>query len=384
MKRPIPLAWLQLSRERNRLLVAMAGIAFADMLMFMQLGFREALYDSNTRLQRTLNADLVMVGPLARMSVSMSSFPRRRLYQAMSFEQVQSADALYLQARPWKNPQTRREDGILFVAFNPAVPLINLPEVEQNRDRLKQPDTVLFDQGSRGQYSQAIAALQQGEAVTTEYGTRRIQIVGLFKVGASFAADGNVITSDQTFFRLFPERRQSEVSAGLITLKPGVDAKQMAQAIQTSLPDDVRVLTLAEFVQLEKDYWANNTSIGFIFSLGTAIGFVVGAVIVYQILASDVADHLPEYATLKAIGFGDGYLLGLVFQEALILAILGFIPGCGIAYGLYGMTRGATNLPLFMTLGRVTTVFLMTLGMCLLSGAIATRRLRTADPADVF
>ncbi len=193
-----------MSRERSRLLVAMAGIAFADMLMFMQLGFQTALYDSNTRMHRSMRADLVMVSPLARNIVSMSSFPRRRLYQAMSFKGVMSADALYAESRPWKNPQTRHEDGILFLAFNPEKSVFNLPGVDRAVDKLKQPDTVLFDRGSRGKYDQTIAQLDQGDPVRTEYKTRRLMISGLFQVGASFAADGNVITSDQTFLRIFP------------------------------------------------------------------------------------------------------------------------------------------------------------------------------------
>ncbi|PSB34345.1 ABC transporter permease DevC [Stenomitos frigidus] len=382
--RKIPLAWLQVSRDRNRLIVAMAGIAFADILMFMQLGFRTALYDSNTQVHRSLRADLVLVSPLARNIVSMTDFPRRRLYQAKSFGGVQSADALYADSREWKNPDTRHNEGILFLGFNPEKSAFNLPGVDRNLDKLKMPDTVLFDEGSRGKYEATIAALQAGQVVPTEMRSRKIKLAGLFMVGASFAADGNVITSDQNFLRLFPERQQSEVSAGLITLEPGVDPVQMQQVLQANLPNDVKVMTLAEFAELEKTYWQNNTPIGFIFSLGTVIGFIVGAVIVYQILSSDVAEHLPEYATLKAMGYGDRYLLSVVFQEALILAILGFIPGLGISTGLYALTRGATNLPLFMTLTRVATVFMLTIGMCLLSGAIATRKLRSADPADIF
>jgi putative ABC transport system permease protein len=184
--------------------------------------------------------------------------------------------------------------------------------------------------------------------------------------------------------RVFDNRNSSQVSAGLLKLEPGVDPKQMAATLQANLPKDVRVLTLAEFAKVEEDYWANNTPIGFIFTLGAAIGFIVGIVIVYQILSSDVADHLAEYATLKAMGYRNIYLLGVVFQEALILAILGYFPGFGISFGLYALTRGATNLPLYMTLERVTTVLILTIIMCLASGAIATRKLRSADPADIF
>jgi len=186
------------------------------------------------------------------------------------------------------------------------------------------------------------------------------------------------------FHRILPRRHPSQVSAGLIKLKPGVDPQQMAEALKLSLPNDVRVLTKAEFIQFETKYWSENTSIGFIFTLGTAIGFVVGVVIVYQILSSDVADHLAEYATLKAMGYRNSYLLIVVFQEALILALLGFLPGSAIAFGLYGLTRNATNLPLFMTVSRAVTVLILTMIMCTISGAIATKKLRSADPADIF
>lgn len=384
MKRKIPLAWLQVSRERSRLLVAMAGIAFADMLMFIQLGFRTALYDSNTQLHRSIRADLVLVSPQARNIVNLTSIPRRRLYQTKSLQGVQSVQALYADFVDWKNPQTKKKTSILLLGFDPARSPFKIAGVDRNLERLKYPDTVLFDTGSRGDYTTTIQTVQQGQSVSTEIQERKVAVTGLFLSGASFAADGNVITSDVNFLRVMANRKASEVSAGLITLEPGTDPNQMAEALRSLLPNDVRVLTLKEFAQFEEDYWAENTPIGFIFNLGTAIGFIVGTVIVYQILSSDVADHMAEYATLKAMGFRDWYLLSVVFQEALILAILGFIPGYAISYGLYGLTRSATNLPLFMTLSRATTVFVLTVLMCLISGAIATRKLRSADPADVF
>jgi putative ABC transport system permease protein len=384
LQRKTPLAWLQVSRERSRLIVAMAGIAFADMLMFMQLGFRTALFDSNTTLHRSLDADLVLMNPQGRNITNLTHFPRRRLYQALSYPGVISARPLYADFVDWKNPQTQKKTSILVLGFNPEQSAFKLPEVEQSLDKLKFPDTMLFDSGSRGDYTTTLAALEKGQSVMTEMRDRKITINGLFLSGASFAADGNVITSDLNFLRVFDNRNSSQVSAGLLKLEPGVDPKQMAATLQANLPKDVQVLTLAEFAKVEEDYWANNTPIGFIFTLGAAIGFIVGIVIVYQILSSDVADHLAEYATLKAMGYRNIYLLSVVFQEALILAILGYFPGFGISFGLYALTRGATSLPLYMTLERVTTVLVLTIVMCLASGAIATRKLRSADPADIF
>jgi putative ABC transport system permease protein len=384
MYRKIPLSWLQLVREKPRLLVALAGIAFADILMFMQLGFQAALYNSTTRMHKNFRADLVLISPQARNLMNMQTFPRRRLYQAMSLDGVKSAEALYINFADWKNPQTRRKNATLVLGFDPEKPVFTLPEVNQNLEAIKLPDTLLFDRSSRGEYREAIAQINQGKTVTTELGDRRINLVGLFSVGASFGADGSLITSDLNFLRLFPRRNAEGVSVGLITLQPGTDPRLIQTTLQANLPDDVRVLTKQELIDFEKDYWQKNTAIGFIFSLGTMMGFIVGVIIVYQILYTDVSDHMAEYATLKAMGYKDFYLLGVVFQEALILAVLGYIPGISLSFGLYALTRNATNLPLFMASARALVVLVLTIVMCAISGAIAMRKLQAADPADIF
>ncbi|CAD0226687.1 ABC transporter permease DevC [Planktothrix agardhii] len=379
-----PLGWLQLSHDKARMLVALSGIAFADVLIFMQLGFQTALYDSNTRLHNHLDADIFIISPQARNLVNLSTLPRRRLYQAMDVPGVKSAESLYVNFSDWKNPKTGKKTAILVIGFDPRQSAFNLPEVQQNLEVIKLPDQVLFDRSSRGDYQEVIDKVDQGEIVSTELEKRTLKIAGLFKVGASFAADGTLITSDRNFLRLFPRRKPGGISAGIIKIEPGYDVQKVATDLQNYLPKDVKVLTNEQFLAFEKDYWSKNTAIGFVFSLGTAMGFVVGVIIVYQVLATDVSDHTPEYATFKAMGFRNAYLLGIVFEEAIILAIMGFIPGATISLGLYRLTRQATNLPLYMTLFRAVQVLILTIIMCMLSGAIATRKLQAADPADIF
>ncbi|MBD2312329.1 FtsX-like permease family protein [Desertifilum sp. FACHB-1129] len=384
LKRRTPLGWLQLSHDKSRMLVAIAGIAFADILIFMQLGFQNALYSSNTRLHQAVDAELVLISPQARNLINPSSFSRRRLYQAMNLPEVESADPLYLRIATWKNPQTRKDTSILVVGFNPQKPAFTLPEVNQYLDEIKLPDTLIFDRAARGEYKEAIAQIEQGQAVTTELERRNVKIDGLFTIGASFAADGTLMTSDQNFLRLFPRQQAGSVNLGLIQLKPDADPLQVQQSLQAYLPNDVKVLTHQEFIDFEKDYWAKNTAIGFVFNLGVAMGFIVGVIIVYQVLSTDVSDHMAEYATFKAMGYRSSYLLSIVIEEALILSLLGFIPGVGISFGLYALTRNATNLPLYMTLLRAGVVLMLTIMMCILSGGIATRKLQAADPADIF
>jgi putative ABC transport system permease protein len=170
----------------------------------------------------------------------------------------------------------------------------------------------------------------------------------------------------------------------LIQLKPGADVQRVKAELDRVLPDDVKVLTTEEWALIEQTYWANGTGIGFIFTLGVLMGFIVGIIIVYQILYSDVTDHLAEYATLKAMGYTDNYLLMMLGQEALILACFGFLPSLILATGLYQLTYAATLLPIAMKVERAVTVFVLTIIMCGVSGTVAMRKLRSADPADIF
>ncbi|WP_445634413.1 ABC transporter permease DevC [Nostoc sp. DSM 114161] len=384
VQRRTPLGWLQLSKEKGRLLVALSGIAFADVLMFMQLGFQSALYDSNTKLSRTLNADIVLVSPQARNTQNLGTFSRRRLYQAKDIPGVKSAQAFYSNTITWKHPETRKDTSMQVIGFEPEQPALNLPEVNQQLSKIKLPDRVLFDRNSRGSYKDAIAQVEEGKIVSTEIERHTVTITGLFTLGASFGADGILIGSDQTFLHFFPRREAASINLGLVTLQPGYDAKQVATALDSHLPNDVRVLTKQEYIEFEQSYWQKESPIGFIFGLGTAMAFVVGVVIVYQVLSTDVNTHLKEYATFKAMGYRNQYLLAVVFEEAIILAFFGFIPGFILPIGLYNLAAKATALPILMTLSRAILVLILTVIMCGISGAIATRKLQSADPADMF
>ena len=381
----IPVAWLQLSHEKVRLLVAIAGISFADILMFMQLGFRDALFDSAVKFHTNVNGDVFLVSPQSTALIAMKSFPRRRLYQTLAFKDVESTTPIYLGFGIWKNPEQKNTRQIMVIGFNPAdKELFKLPGVSENLKKMQLPDTYLFDEKSRAQFGDIPKMFNTGQRVETEVDGRRINIGGLFTLGASFGADGNLMTSDTNFTRMFKQRDAGLIDVGVVKLKPGADVPATIAAMEAYFPKDVRVFSKEQFVEFEKSYWQSGTSIGFIFTLGTVMGFIVGIVIVYQILYTDVADHLSEYATLKAMGYTDFYLLTVVFQEAVILSIVGFFPGMLAAMGLYTITRNATSLPLLMTVARATTVMILTMIMCIISGAIAVRKLRAADPADMF
>lgn len=379
-----PLSWLQLSHEKSRLLIALAGIGFADMLMFIQLGFQAALFDSSVTFHKSLAGDIFLMSPQSDALGFTKTFSDRRLYESAAIADVESVVPIYLNYGSWKNPIKRNTRTILTIAFNPVQNPTNFPGVKENIDQIQLPDVVLFDDKSRVEFGTIPDLLKQNKPVKAEVSGRKVRVGGLFSMGASFAADGNILTSDTNFLRLFTDRQRGLIDVGVINLKPGADLAAVKATLKSKLPEDVDVFDQEEFIQKEITYWKNATAIGFIFTLGTAIGFLVGIVIVYQILYTDVANHLPEYATLKAMGYKDSYFVILVFQEAIILAVLGFLPGYFIAIGLYSMAAGATALPLAMTTSRATTVLILTIIMCTASGAVAVKKLSAADPADIF
>jgi putative ABC transport system permease protein len=379
-----PLGWLQLKKSKSRLMVAIAGIAFADLLMFAQLGIQAALFDSNTALNRGMDADIIIGSTQYRDLSLANTLPRRRLYQIKDIPGVQSAEPLYISAVVWKNPQTRRKTQLMLVGQGLDRPALTFDEVNQNLDKLKQPDTFLFDRSSRGTYADVVAKVAAGQSVKTEVQRRTIEVTGLFSLGASFATDGTLITSPETFLRFFPERSSGQITLGLIKVKPGVDPDLVLAQIKAILPPDTMASTKQQYVDDEQAYWQQSTPIGLIFTFGTVMSFVVGMVIVFQILSTDVNEHMSEYATFKAMGYRDRYLLAIVLEQSLILATLGFIPGLALALGQYTLIRNLGALPIAMTVERLVLVFLLTVAMCVVSGAITTRRLQSADPADNF
>ncbi|NER82252.1 MAG: FtsX-like permease family protein [Leptolyngbya sp. SIO1D8] len=379
MKRT-PLALLNLLHERTRLIVAIAGVAFAVLLIFMNLGFQGALLQSTITFYDQINADIFLSSPQSLEISSTKAFPRERLYQVAGVEGVDHVMPLYLEYLLWRNPETRISRAMFVFAINPQDPVFLMPEL-QNLEAiaaLERPNTVFIDRLSRAEFG------PQTTGIETEADRRQAKIGGQYTLGGGFAADGTLIMSDQNFVRYFDPRPFNLINLGLIKLAPGANAERVATTMRQLLPADVRVLTKAEIMQNDLRFWLENTAIGFIFTLGVVVSFVVGTVIVYQILYTDIRDHLKEYATLKAMGYNSFYLFTVVLQEAVILAVMGYFPGFVVALGLYRLTFQATQLPMFMNPARMVGVFILTVIMCGLSGLISVRRAATADPAEVF
>ena len=379
-----PLGWMQLRHRPLRLMVALLGIGFAVLLIMMQLGFRSALFESAVRYHERLKYDIALFSPDSVFIVRPEQFSIRRLYQAQGDPAVESVAPVYIFPAVWKNPWTHQRRTINLVGFNPADDLLDSKGFEEARPLLKNENVLIFDARSRPEFGPVAQTLRDKGRVVTEVNNREIQVIGLFEMGTSFGIDGSLMTSDDNWLRLFPDRSRNDIQLGLIKLKPGSDADQVRDRLKVALPKDVLVLTKADFVAREKAYWNRATPIGYVFAFGAIMGFVVGAIIVYQILFADVSEHLHEYATLRAMGYPNRFVAGIVLQQAAILGVLGYLPGLALSHFLYQRAAAATFLPLHVTFERAATVFVLTLGMCAISGLLAVRKVRKLDPAEVF
>lgn len=400
---PVPLAWRNLAHDKVRFALFASGIGFAVVLMGVQYGIMNAMLDSNTALIRRLKCELVLVNPNKAALVFRGGISRRRVEQAEGVAGVRSVSPLYLEyataqlrhtaSDPKGRTNTRQ---IRVIGVDPAADVLDLSGVTADEWRaLNTPGTALYDRKSRPHPDQTS---HPGESVfgklepgaRTELAGRDITLVGGFEIGFDFSTDGSLVVSDRTFSGwvrepLYPLNPLAEADLGCVKLKPGADPDAVKAALQAKFPEgDVLVLTRDELEAREKRFWWTNTPIGFAFGAGVVLGFVVGMVICYQILASDVADHLPEYATLKAIGYTNRYLSWIVLQESLILAAAGFVPGIAVTYGTYLLLTEMTGLPMVLTPGRFALILGLTVVMCVASGMLAVGKVKKVDPADVF
>ena len=382
----VPLAWRNLVADPFRLVRAAAGIGFAVFLMLMQLGFKHAFLESAFQFLRALDGEVFLVSTTKYRFGETDNFPRRRLYQALDDPDVASARPLYAERNfsIWKNPETKESFAIQVLAFDPDKPVIAVPEIAARLDALKQPDTVLIDSRARRFLGPDHAA----RAGKTELARRRVRIAGTFPMGPDFTTDGTAIMGDRNFLKFFPDRsggsRLTRVEIGVLKIAPGAEPEAVAARLGERLADDVRVLTKEGLIDLERAFQLDVSNVGPIFLLGTAIGFVVGMLISYQILFTDLSDQLPQIATLKAMGYKNSFLVAVVMQQSVFYAVVGFVPAVILALFAYGVIGVVALLPMELTLDIAVGSGTLTLGMCMVAGAVAVRRVLAADPAEVF
>jgi putative ABC transport system permease protein len=393
--RKTPLAWRNLTHDLRRLVLAICGIAFAVLLMFTQVGFQNALFDSQAKLIDDLQGDLFIVSKAKFTLASENRFPISRLNQARSCPGVLGAYPVYTELttsvlRRINAGMGNRGYPLRTIGFYLDDPIFSSMDVNHQLDRLRLQHSALIDRKSKHNkfpvpYNDDTALKEQ----RLELGGKQLTLVGTFDLGTDFAHDGNLVMSAENFAHYFPHRVRwgdplGMIDIGVVHMAANADPHDVRDFMQRTLDKDVYVFTREQYRAVEVRFWDESTPIGTIFLAGKLIGFIVGMVICYQVIYSDIADHMAEFATLKAMGYTTRYFILMILTEAVLLALLGFVPGTVVSRLLYSWLSGKTGLLMIMSLSSLAFVFLTTVIMCIASGMLAVRKLLTADPVNLF
>jgi putative ABC transport system permease protein len=402
-----PLAWKNLVYNKVRTAVALAGVGFAVILIFMQMGFLGAVRKTATQIYDALDFDLMLRSPAYLHLTEPRAFPRERAFQAASLAGVDKVRLFYLGLSEWQAPQPDdvlpsdydgQSRGIIAMGVDPLDPPFVRAELRREAQKLTDSRFLLIDTKSKSDFGpkNGVRFGPEDIGVETALGGQRARIVGLVELGTGLAANGACIVNVDGFARACFWQPRGEVNFGLVKLQEGVDPNQARRRVEavvgkpdptgqvTSVPADCEVLTRDEVNRREEYRWVAQTPLGKIFKLGVWVAVLVGMAIVYQVLSTDIANMMSEYATLKAMGYVNSYLRGVVLQQSVLLALVGYVPSLAISWGLYVIIGAQSGMPMDMTWQIAAAVLALAVVMCVASGLFALRKLYNADPAELF
>jgi putative ABC transport system permease protein len=374
----LQLAWQNVTHQKWRAAASLGGVAFSILLMFMQLGIFSAAENSADLVYRALDFDLMLTSPQYVFMVNAGTLSRDVAVRARDIPGIESAKPMFASFTLIRSVSDQLRRGILLLGIDPNQPPMKDPAIASQTHLLHEPDTTLMDREARGEFG------PRETGTTVDLGSGQVRIVGNYRLGTGFIAGADAIVSDHTYCRLLPGRSVDRPNLIFVKAKEGQSIERLAHRIRISEGPDVRVWTRAEITSAERHYFVNIKPIGIMFRSGVIVGFIVGAVTLYQILSTQVSSHLKELATMKAMGYSDASVYGLVILEGFIYAGIGFIPAYIGGEILYKILREAAKVPVTMTPDRAVIVFILTLVMCAISSILAARRVRSADPAELF
>lgn len=372
------LSWHNTFHNWKRALAATAGITFAVLLIFMEVGFLDAARINAALLYEGLDFDAVIVSRgyvSAQRTLPVSA---HRILQARNVHGVEATVPLLIESARWMNVAERRTRSCRVIGVDPSLSPFLDAELDAQLDGIRSPNTLLMDRLSSGKYG----AWERGGKVYIN--DVPLTVIGEFAMGTGLISDGGVIVSRETFQEIIGRGADQGYDIGLLRLAAGADGDHVIAELRAALPGDVMVLSRHEIIEREQFFWVNLKPVGIMFRVGAIVAFIIGAVILYQVLALELGNRLNEFATLKAMGYTPEYLYRIGAEQALIFSLLGYLPALVLALGLYELVFRLSRLPLYMEPARAGMVLMLTLTMSAVAAALALRKLRKADPAELF
>ncbi|HEY3637349.1 MAG TPA: FtsX-like permease family protein [Rhizomicrobium sp.] len=361
--------------NRLRLLIASASVAMGVVIVFVELGLLLGMLDAQSIIANLVRGDLLIMN-IARINLHRwDKIDLVRIRQAAAVPGVARVTPLYEDHVGMRDNSDKRVRRIILYAFPPDDIPFKLANPAAISHALKISHGFLYDSLSRPIFGKVAA----GDDIQID--TVPLRVGGFVRIGADIVNDGNILMSDGDWVARLPE---SKPLMGLIYLKPGASVDAVRQRILADLPPDVTVLTPAEAARRESLYTLRSAPVGLLFAIGMLAGLVIGTINCYQVLYNEITDHLPQFATLKAMGFSNLFLRRIILGQATILSIAGFATGLVFAWLADRYIAGQTMLPIHVGLISGLIVCFFTFIMCMGAGLIAIRRVAVADPAALY
>ncbi len=391
------LAIKNLADRPSRTIVSAIGIGFAILLIFMQLGFMGAVGATATNVYSRLDGDLVIRSPEYLHAYDPRSISANLRHIVSSLPGVRQVRTLDLGVTRWRNPESGEFRAVAMMGIDPDFSAIRLPELGRLGKLLYRDEYALVDDATRADFGPRNGERfgQPDVGNQTEVTGKKIVIAGTFRMGTGLAANGAILLGQAGFNRIAPDRltlgpNDRRVSLLVVRLDQDADPETAAKSIQRRLrqlggaQSSAEVLTLDQAIAAERWHWYVRTPVGVIFGVGVVLAVIVGGVICYMVLASDVIARLPEYATLKAIGYSNAYLARVLLGQAAMLASAAFLPALLASFGLYWITSRLAGITIEMTSLRIVIVAALSALMCMFAGWVAIRKMNKAEPANLF
>ncbi|MGK7919959.1 MAG: FtsX-like permease family protein [Trichodesmium sp.] len=399
-----------------RFLVAQAGILFAVSLVTIQTGILNGFARSTTLLIDKSNADIWIASDEMVNFELTDPLLYGQVGQAQTIEGVQQAEPLILGSVRWR-PENGEMSPLMVIGFNPDGQLFNPGNViEGNVSDLKEPFAIMADQSrlssmlSEGVGTTALAGSLPAKLVAVTKGTQSIVSSTLLftslenannyitarinsEVNCKVLGEGNVQCA-KVIEKKDPNEELNEIPGPeklevadpiayiLVKAKPGEDLQALKKRIEKVMPATT-AYTKQELSEKTRFFWLARTNIGLVLGMGAIVGVIVGIVVVAQILYSSVSDHIKEFGTLKAMGASDQELYAVIVEQAMWMAVLGYIPGMLLCLGLSGWVA-SKGIIILITPWSALGVLGVTVIMCVGSGFFAIQKVTRIDPAIVF
>jgi putative ABC transport system permease protein len=369
------LAWRNLVHDKVRLAVTLTGIVFAVVLIVVQLGLFLGFTSATSSLIDRSGADLWIMARNVPYIEQGVPFTERKLATVLATPGVAAAGKYIARFTQWKRPDGRQESAqIIGVDLESGLGAPwNL--VSGTLNDLRKPDAIFVDEIYRGK----LGVDRVGQVV--EIRGRRARVAGFTRGIRAFTTSPYVFTTFKNALD-YAGLREDQTLYILVKASPGVDIEDLGRRLASRLTD-VDVLTTGAFSRMTTVYWMFSTGAGIAVLLAAVLGLVVGIVVVAQTIYATTVDHIREYGTLKAMGATNRYLYGVIVQQAVISAVIGYVLGMVVStFVVRGSQEGgaAILLPTWM----VGAMLGVTLVMCVSAAVVSVNKVTRLDPAMVF